>query len=417
MSDLTFPLPRAASRPAPGAPALAGPRRYRLGDLEPRLGRLAGAELSIYDDIAACAERWREAMESCVYWGFQSIDWLDTWQQTIGETEAVAPCIAFVADAGGKPLAVLPLGLYRRHGLRVLRFLGNVVTDYNAPLIDAALAAEMTPQDTALLWSAIVRLLPRADLVWLHRMPETIENTPNPFAALPGARPGEHAHSTVVPASIEAFRKSRSHSLFKYTRRRRRQLVEELGAAAEFTAAATPEEAQRILDDLKPLKSQRWHETRCRDLFAEPAFCAFYDRMTAKAIDGGKVQAYAISVGGTPVAALWGFSFGRRLYCLLLCRADGKWARYSPGSLLIENIIEWCVAAPDVDIFDLSSGEEAFKQRWTDCQMQLFDYQAGHSLAGRAYLAVYRAKEWLKRNAALRNFIRQLKGKKPKVVA
>jgi hypothetical protein len=46
--------------------------------------------------------------------------------------------------------------------------------------------------------------------------------------------------------------------------------------------------------------------------------------------------------------------------------------------------------------------------------MQLFDCQMARSPAGHAYLAVYRAKEWLKRSPGLRNFVRRLKGKKPK---
>lgn len=392
--------------------ASPAPRAYRLGDLDPALSRFTQLRLTVHSGFDPCEAAWRQATAECAHWGFQSFDWLATWQQTIGAAERVAPYPVFVADPGGRPLLVLPLGIYRRHGLRALGFLGGIVTDYNAPVIDRDFAAAATADEIARLWAAVLRLLPRVDLIWLHRMPETIDGVANPLAALPGARPAEHAYAAPLPASGAAYQASRKHSLVKYTRRRRRQLGEH--GPVVFTAAATPDEAKRILHELRPLKSRRWRETRCRDLFAEAPYREFYDRMSERPVAGGEANAFRLSVGGKVIAALWGFSLRDRLYCLLLTRADGEWARYSPGSLLIEGIIDWCIARPEIVVFDLSSGEEAFKQRWCDSVLQLYDCRVARSLAGHAYLALYRAKEWLKTRRDLRNFVRRLKGKRPK---
>ena len=69
-------------------------------------------------------------------------------------------------------MLILPLGIYRRGWLRVLRFLGGVVTDYNAPLIDPDFAWRIGEAEFAALWRRILDLLPGVDLVWLRRMPE-----------------------------------------------------------------------------------------------------------------------------------------------------------------------------------------------------------------------------------------------------
>ena len=42
------------------------------------------------------------------------------------------------------------------------------------------------------------------------------------------------------------------------------------------------------------------------------------------------------------------------------------------------------------------------------------DGDTSDTVAGHLYLALYRAKEWLKTRRNLRNFVRRLKGKRPK---
>ena len=135
---------------------------------------LAGATLSIHRDLAACEPWWRAAEISCACYAFQCFDWQAAWMATIGAAGKVSPHVVRIADAQNRTLLILPLGIGHEKGLRVLRLLGHLVSDYNAPLIDEALARALAVADVERLWAGILAQLPPVDLVWLWRMPQVI---------------------------------------------------------------------------------------------------------------------------------------------------------------------------------------------------------------------------------------------------
>ena len=106
------------------------PRRARAPAVVAQSGAIA---LTLHDDLAAAERDWRhlEANGDCT--PFQTFDWLAAWQSNIGALERVTPAIV-VGRRAGQPLFVLPLavepGIVRR-----LKFLGQALGDYNAPLL------------------------------------------------------------------------------------------------------------------------------------------------------------------------------------------------------------------------------------------------------------------------------------------
>ncbi|HYM74047.1 MAG TPA: GNAT family N-acetyltransferase [Stellaceae bacterium] len=413
MSDFTAFSPPAVLTRSRTGPAILPARHYRIAELDPGLAALADARLSIYRSFAECEALWRDAMAGSAWFAFQSVDWLKTWQHTIGDAEGVSPYIVRLADAAGRTLLILPLGVYREGWRRVLRFLGGVVTDYNAPLIAPDLAKRLTDAETARLWAVVLKLLPPTDLVWLHRMPETIEGVHNPLAALPGACQRETGQAATIPATMDQFRKARSSKHFADTRRRRRRLAER-GPVTFANPAPDSAEAQAIMPVLARQKSRLWRETKCRDLFAEPAYIAFYERLMAEGMQGADVHVSSLSSGDTIVAAHWGLVSRGRFYFLVVTREDGEWGFFSPGRLLMEDLVEWCVATPGVDRFDLTGGDEGYKSQWADEHLPLYELLAACSLKGAAYIAQHQLRQRLKRHRGLRNWIRRLRGKRPK---
>jgi CelD/BcsL family acetyltransferase involved in cellulose biosynthesis len=387
-------------------PKRSGPREVAL---EEASGILCGTRLAVYASLANCEALWRRAFEDCAGYAFQSFEWQSTCQATIGAAQGIEPHVAVLSNGNGRVLMLLPLGIYRQRGLRVLRFLGDVVTDYGAPLIDREFAAAIQPADTARLWSAICRLLPRVDVVWLWRMPPEIEGVPNPLAALPGTEHADDAFAAILPSSMVEFRKTHRVN-WSDTRRRRRRLAEHGRVEFELatTAAARDEALARVAQD----KSRRWRETGARDLFAEPGYLDFYRTMTETPVAGATPQIAVLRLDGRIVAAHWGLVVGERFYYLLPAY-DAAWQDYSVGRLLIENMVEWAIQEPGVRIFDLTAGGEAYKHQWTDCSTPLYELLAPASLVGRIYVAGRRWRERLKRHPGLRNIVRRLKGKAP----
>src|SRR5947208_1189312 len=176
---------------------------------------LTSVRITLHRTVEECEKLWRDAASNCAGFVFQSFDWQSTYQATIGAAERVIPLVVHVADPAGRTLLILPLGIYRRGWLRVLRCLGGVVTDYNAPLVDPDFAASLGAAEIAALWRRILDLLPPFDLAWLRRMPETIEGAPNPLVLLSGAEHTKDAHAARLPATFAAFKAERGAKLFR----------------------------------------------------------------------------------------------------------------------------------------------------------------------------------------------------------
>src|SRR5712691_5751512 len=355
---------------------------------------LDALRISLHRSVAECEPLWRGAAAHCAGFVFQSFDWQAAYQATIGAAEGVLPLVVNVADPSGRTLLLLPLGIYRRGWLRVLRFLGGVVTDYNAPLIDPDFAGRISQAEFAALWRRILDLLPPVDLVWLRRMPEVIDGVRNPMVGL--------------PATFEAFKAQRGAKLFRENGRQRRRLAERGAVETRFPDKAA--EGLAVLDILARQKSRRWRETGARDVFASPGYLDFYRRLTAQGLrDGGRVHVGSLEVDGLVVATNWAVIYRGRFYDLLGGYEGGEWARLSVGSLYMENIVEWCIADPEVTVYDLTVGAEAYKHHWADHSLAMYEYLAPGSLVGRVYVAYRAWRGHFKRNERTRSLARHLR--------
>ncbi|WP_232630417.1 GNAT family N-acetyltransferase [Methylobacterium sp. Leaf118] len=344
--------------------------------------------------------------------------WLRAWHETLGV--GVAPAIVVVADTQVR--LVVPLGLVRRRGLRVLEFLGGVVSDYNSPLADPAFVEALDAASVRALWTRIAAALPPHDTVRLLRMPASLDppqgaaagRVPNPLVHLPGATAAGVARSVTLPDSYATLVGSLRNQFAADTRRRWRRLAEV--GSTDFAVATDATAMRDLLVGLKRMKSRRWLETGDRDWFADPAFAGFYDAMSRMTVPEGRVHGCALTVAGTIVAAHLGLVYRGRFCLLLLGWESGNWQRFSTGRLMIDAMMK---AAIDEDhqVFDFTVGDEAYKREWADTELLLFRCESAVTMRGRLALAAVSMREDLRARAKrvtwLRRAIRRLAGRSP----
>lgn len=369
---------------------------------------LNGTQLSIYRSFEECESLWRTAVETCSCFVFQTFEWHSTWYATIGQAEGMRAYIVHLADDTGRTLLILPLGVYCRKGLRFLCFLGGIVTDYNVPLIDPEFASNISKIEFSTLWRSILDRLPRVDVVWLQRMPDTIEGTRNPMITLAGTQHTENAHAATLPADLATFKAKRRPKLFKDSRRRRRHLGER--GRIEVSIPVVPADAIETLETMARQKSRRWRESRARDLFALTGYLQFYKILSNTAFQTGSVHISCLRLNGQTLATHWGLVFKRRFYYLMPGYQAGEWTRYSVGRLLLENIVEWCISE-QISVFDLTVGDESFKFDWADHSLALYEHLDCRSLKGALFVAAYRFRARLKQNPQIRSFVRFIKAR------
>ena len=363
--------------------------------------------------MAAAEQDW--ATPGLAGYAFQNLAWLRAWHTTMGVGVRLA--LTVVEDAGGRVVLCLPLGIFTRRGVRIVAFLGGVVTDYNAPLADPGFAAGLNAADVAAMWRLIRTALPPHDVIRLTRMPVTLDPAAagqppvaNPLALLAGVGDDGQARSVALPATYEAFLAGRKAKFVADTRRRQRRMAE-LGRV-ELHVAKTAPEMQSTLDTLFQMKSRRWRETRSKDWSEHPPFRAFYQTLSASGLPGGQVHGSSLTVGETPVAVHWGMIYRARFYHLMLGWAAGDWMRFATGRLITDALIQQVIPA-GVRVFDFTVGNEGYKQDWVDTALPLLSYTAAVTRRGQAALALRRAARLLRARAKqvtwLRTIIRRIR--------
>ena len=365
--------------------------------------------IRVHRSFEQAEARWRAVQRDCACYGFQSYDWLVTWYKTLGARQGWEVLLVELTDADDRTLMLLPLGRRRQYGLRIAGFLGGEVTDYNAPL----LRADVDVSAFAALWPVIVRLLGGVDVFHARRMPLHVEGVANPMVALAGMQHTEQAHVATLTTSFEEFQKQRSAKVFADTRRQLRRLGE-LGTVQLLIDTSPPQRAQ-VVDTMARQKTRRWHDTGSRDLFAEEGYLAFYQDLAAHGLGGGAVVVSALYVDEHLVATHWGIRYGKRFYWLMPGYEDGEWGRYSVGRILLDAVVRDCIAQ-GLALFDLTVGDEAYKQQWADHVLPLYAGQQGHSLRGKLVVALSNAYQAVRtrarNNQRLRSLVRRLRGQR-----
>ena len=77
-----------------------------------------------------------------------------SWQELIGAKLGVSLLVVVLRTTDGEAAMIIPLGIWRRRGLRYLSFLAHDISDYQGPLM-AKGVGERLADDFATLWSKI----------------------------------------------------------------------------------------------------------------------------------------------------------------------------------------------------------------------------------------------------------------------
>lgn len=361
--------------------------------------------VEIFHSFSESESRWREAQERCACYGFQTFEWLSTWQETVGAAEAVEPRIIHIVDASENTLMLLPLGIHRRRGLSFLSFLGGRITDYHAPIIRPDFASALDAAALSRLMTLIVEKLPQVDVIAFDKMPSLIEGVSNPFIELPGAKHANDAFAATLSETFAEFKKRHKAKFFADASRKLRRLSDI--APTRFWIAASPEEASSVLDAMIRQKRRKYRETGFPDLFAKPSYSAFFSRLIERHLTTGLIHASALTVGETIVATHCGMIFRDRLYWLMPSYEAGEWARYSVGRVLMQSLLEWSISR-GLKVFDFTLGDEAYKSLWADHSLPLYECNIGLTGQGKAYLTMQFVRGRIKEEAKKIEWVRRL---------
>ena len=339
-------------------------------------------------DFAYCWPRTNQLGAARCY-AFQCADILELYCETVLPARRAEPFFIAIFNKDDQPLALFPLSVERLNMTRILRFIDGGLSDLNAPVVFLP-TREWDHGTVHLVWQNLRKILP-FDLAVFEKMPDRIGDLPNPLILLKTSKDNDSCHAMNLASSWEHFstKLPRRRTTLRFSRR-----LEERGRVM-FEIAKTPEQYDLVIQSLMDQKTRRYLETRGVDGLARSGYRSFLKTARRLLYPTGPVCLFALKVDDTIIATVWGYVVGSRFYYLMPSFEGGKWRAYSPGRILVDKIVQWCIAHR-LDVFDFGLGDEKYKLEYCDAQTALYRAEIPSTVRGRLYVLLYDVKARLK---------------------
>lgn len=336
------------------------------------------------DRLAAIGAQWMQLWQECDGLIFQSHEWICAWVKTASRPERIALRIG-LAWNGDRLIAVVPLAVTRRKGLRFLEWAAVAHSDYG----DVLCAPECSDATLDAIW-AVISEAGGYDIAFINRLlPDAAAR--RVFA--PGRTVGTRLHpghrreiSTRIACNWEsgaAWLAGRSKKARKNYRRGVR-LLEEAGTM-RFRLLGPDEPLDAVIARVAALK-RKWLEAtgRSSDLFDEGT--ATLKALVSVLARTGILRIFTIEIDGAMAAVSINF-VQRNTMMDWVKTYDPDFARASPGLVLIFEYMQWAVDH-GLHTVDLLCGSEAFKERFASHTVALETLVGARSLKGSLALAL-----------------------------
>jgi CelD/BcsL family acetyltransferase involved in cellulose biosynthesis len=333
---------------------------------------------------------------------YQRFDFLAPWQQKLGEREGLSPFIVIAYDAERRPLLLLPLALRQSYGVRTACFMGGKHVTFNMGLWDRDFAAGATAADLDALLSAI-RAQSAADVLALTRQPLRWRDLPNPMALLP-KQPSVN-DCPLLTMAADAKPDTLIRNSFRRRLRGKERKLQTL-PGYRYLAATADADIKRMLDWFFSIKPLRMAEQKLPNIFADAGVEEFVRGACMARLSGGGrvIDIHALECDDEVIAIYAGVADGYRFSMMFNSYTMSVNSRYSPGLILMRNIID-DYAGRGYRALDFGIGSDEYKRLFCKSDEPVFDcfipLSLRGSVAASAMSGINRAKHLVKHNQAL----------------
>ncbi|HEV7259329.1 MAG TPA: GNAT family N-acetyltransferase [Bosea sp. (in: a-proteobacteria)] len=354
--------------------------------------------VTVTDDITAIEADWRDLEACALVTPYQAFGWVRPFVQTVGAAEGMSFRHVVVRDASAEPLAILPLVITRRNGIRFAEFIGGKHANYHMGLYAPEFAALLDARNMRQLLSEIGSVIGGLDAFIFVNQPTQWQGVANPLAALAaGPSPSGAYKLALVPGDGDgSLRRSMSSHAHKKLKNKRNRFAE--FGPSEIVRAREPVEINRVIDAFLKQKAARFRMMGVPDPFAAPEVRRFLE--LAARSDGASapvLELYSLDLAGQSVATYVGAVHAARFSGMATSfDMESKAARTSPGEILLVDLIK-LKCREGTTVFDLGVGEARYKTTICDQRDELVDSFLPLTAKGRAFAWFSRAKREAKR--------------------
>ncbi len=191
-------------------------------------------KFKIYQSLEAVEPEWRRFAQCADCTAFQVFEWLAAWHRHVGSIANVVPVIAVGYFASGETALIVPLAVESSRSIRRLRWFGQDLCDYNAPLLSPDCSQRVAPGRFVTVWQELCKHIQnnpktRYDWIELEKMPQTMGAQITPFTLFSVTPNPSGAHLTRLGDDWEQFYFDKRSSATRRHDRAKRRLMSQFG--------------------------------------------------------------------------------------------------------------------------------------------------------------------------------------------
>jgi CelD/BcsL family acetyltransferase involved in cellulose biosynthesis len=350
-----------------------------------------------HNDLSKIAAQWKVLQSNGLSTPYQTYDWAKAWSEAhlgpLGLRQVTVTC----QDARGRTVALLPLCVETRHGLRIARFIGGKHANMNMGLFEPAAMHGLSNSDIAFVLRSVAERH-HIDLFHFENQPRHWLGLGNPMALLPHQSSPSSAWKAVLEPDGDAMIRGLMSSESRKKLRHKEKKLGEHGAVS-YLEAMNAAEADEILSAFYRQKAERFKSIGIADPFSGTEVRAFLHAAAFNGLSDGRqaVSLFAMRAGERIVSVFGGaIHQGRFSGMFTSFDSDPAVARYSPGDLLLLHLIK-TMCSRGLTAFDLGTGDAGYKTDYCKIEEALFDSILAFSLKGRVAATGLRASQSVKR--------------------
>jgi CelD/BcsL family acetyltransferase involved in cellulose biosynthesis len=322
-------------------------------------------------------ERWLELEQSSYITPFQYYNWLLNWSQTAG-TQYSLFIVCVMSD--DRVEAIFPLGIDATRNIKKLEWLGGPHGDYMAPIV--RLNSEALFKDISSIWKEVISALPSFDVLHLVKQVPKLGNKTNPFLDIYSSKISIASYQSNISNGWEAFKDSTSKKVHADSNRQRRRLAE-LGNL-KFNILNSHENNQKFLEVMFSFKQERYKQMGVDNFLKLKGHRDFYLNMPSSISSTASIHCSTLTLDGEVIALHYGV-IDKSTFFYLMPAHSNKWEKFSPGKLLLEDLLRWSTEN-NISLFDFTIGEESYKKIWSNESFFLHETNQPFTATGYAYL-------------------------------
>ena len=321
-------------------------------------------------EFTAIEDQWNDLLaNSDANYVFNSHLWLSCWLNHFTDSNGIL--IVLVHD-GNKLIAAAPLAIRRGRirfvSVRELSFLENDETGRSDMIFRRDVDVDSVTE--AIFERVLNESRSKWDIVKLRNIPKK-SKTPKAIARilsrkrlLCGINTSTRAPYLIIDTKWDDFLNSKT----KHFRKKIRSTINKVKSSGKAVVikVKTFEEFESNLDSLRQISANSWLAEAGLDMFSNKQRESFFIELTRNASKCSSFNIWMLKIDDVPIAFEYHLRYLDSVHALRACYSH-QYENISPGFYLECNILKQQFSKVEQQpvIYDLCSGEQLYKKRWT----------------------------------------------------